>query len=486
MAEPVLASSPLETLIRRWFTADVRSLAAMRIGAAAVVLFDLWDRSQHLRAHYTDEGVLPRAILLAEADHWSRTLSLHLLGGSFAFQCGMFALTAVAATMLLLGWRTRLATIATYVLLVSLHARNPWVVFGGDFALKMVIFWGIFLPWGAVFSLDRRRGRARGEPDPPLEVCSTGVAAAMIQIAIVYFFTAILKTGAPWRSEFTAIYWALSLEDHVGLLGPWIYGHPALMKALTAGSILVEFAAPFLLFLPFWTRAGRIAALIGVTGLHLGILTTMRVGFFPVISIVALLVFVPGSVWGTPREAHRAPAAPPRRGALADLAMLAPVVLIGYVFAWNVGFPAPLGVPGTVLGIHQGWDMFAPEPRTDDGFWVLVGTLSDGRQVDLMRGGAPIVWERTMALRGERVRKFYSRLQEKRGGKELRGFTAHLCRSWKPEQLGGASLVRVEPLFVRERNLPDYGRGSQVRIALDPLDCPAAPADADARAGAAR
>jgi hypothetical protein len=432
------APSPRQwTFLRRLFTADVRSLAAMRIGTALVVLFDLWDRAQHLTAHYTDAGVLPRAIFLAESTHWIRALSFHLLGGSFAFQAALFLLSAAVAALLLVGYRTRLATIATYVLLVSLHARNPFVLFGGDSMLKMTLFWGMFLPWGAVFSLDRRRAARHGVPPPSLDVCSTGVAASMIQIGIVYLFTALTKTGAAWRTDFTAIYWALSIEDYVGWLGPGLYAHPGWMKALTAFSFGIAAASPLLLFLPFWTRPARMVAILGLAGLHFGILLTMRIGFFPVICIVTLFQFFPGTWWDLlGRRFRRArpeaqSTAPERTGGLAALIACLPLLLIGYVLAWNVGLPAPLlRAPGRVLAIHQSWRMFAPSPFTDNGWFVLVGTLADGRQVDLMRGGAPVDWtERHVKLRGERVRKFYRRLYEKRGRAELRGFGAYLCRS---------------------------------------------------------
>ena len=45
-------------LLRETFTADLRSLALMRILTGACVAFDVLYRARDLEAHYTDAGVL--------------------------------------------------------------------------------------------------------------------------------------------------------------------------------------------------------------------------------------------------------------------------------------------------------------------------------------------------------------------------------------------------------------------------------------------
>jgi hypothetical protein len=67
------------------FAADLRSLAAFRVALALVVLLDLASRASDLSAHYTDTGVLPRAVLLGHDDLLSPwTFSVNLIsGGTF-------------------------------------------------------------------------------------------------------------------------------------------------------------------------------------------------------------------------------------------------------------------------------------------------------------------------------------------------------------------------------------------------------------------
>ena len=68
------------------------------------------------------------------------------------------------AVALLVGYRTRLATIGSWILLASIHVRLPVVINAGDTLLRVLLFWSIFLPLGAMWSVDARRGRPVAAP----------------------------------------------------------------------------------------------------------------------------------------------------------------------------------------------------------------------------------------------------------------------------------------------------------------------------------
>src|SRR2546428_1961581 len=98
MTSPQDSSSALHwpsRLAQRLFAIDARSLAAFRVGLALVVLFDLATRARDLRAHYTDDGVLPRATLLTLMPH--SPMSLHMLSGDVWFEAVLFLVTAGCA-----------------------------------------------------------------------------------------------------------------------------------------------------------------------------------------------------------------------------------------------------------------------------------------------------------------------------------------------------------------------------------------------------
>ena len=59
-----------------------------RIGLGGLLLLDLALRAFDLRAHYTDDGVLPRA--LVPPGTWDVGWSLHRLGGGSGFEAALF------------------------------------------------------------------------------------------------------------------------------------------------------------------------------------------------------------------------------------------------------------------------------------------------------------------------------------------------------------------------------------------------------------
>jgi hypothetical protein len=142
--------------LRELVSIDLRSLAALRVALALLLLCDLATRAPWLRLHHSDEGVWPRGV--ADAP-WH--FSLYRLGG-LGTASVLHAVAALCALLLLAGWRTRLATAASWLLLVSLQVANPLLTNNGDILLRMLLLWGMFLPLGARWSLDARRRRERG------------------------------------------------------------------------------------------------------------------------------------------------------------------------------------------------------------------------------------------------------------------------------------------------------------------------------------
>src|SRR5262245_4402773 len=127
MGDPAVAPSALA----RWWAGaagiDPRSLALFRIGISAVLLCDLISRAGDLRAHYTDWGILPRwaVVTWLGPGAW---LSPYLWRDGATWAAALLALTAAAATGLLLGWRSRVMAGICFVLVSALHARNPAIV----------------------------------------------------------------------------------------------------------------------------------------------------------------------------------------------------------------------------------------------------------------------------------------------------------------------------------------------------------------------
>ena len=98
------------------FTLDLRSLALFRIGVAVVILLDLFERSKDFIAHYTDEGIVPRDVFLEKYHHWWE-ISFHLISGNVLYQGLLFVIAVIFAILLLLGFKTKISAIISWIFL---------------------------------------------------------------------------------------------------------------------------------------------------------------------------------------------------------------------------------------------------------------------------------------------------------------------------------------------------------------------------------
>jgi Vitamin K-dependent gamma-carboxylase len=186
-------------------------------------------------------------------------------------------------------------TVAVWVVLLSIQWRNPLVLNDGDVLLRLLLFWGMFLPLGACWSVDRALKAV--PPRLSMRFLSLATVGLFMQVAFMYWFTAIQKSGPEWRSDGTAIYYALSLDQTVTPIGTYLLNFPELLEMLTLNTILLEAFGPFLLFFPLFTGPVRTGAVLAFMSLHFGIWLTMDIGIFPWISAFCMVCFLPGWFW---------------------------------------------------------------------------------------------------------------------------------------------------------------------------------------------
>lgn len=292
--------------LTRPFSLDLRSLALLRIGLGTVLVVDLINRGLWLRAHYTDFGVMPRPALLDTV--WdSAWLSIHLSSGAFWPTAALFLIAGAFAIALVVGYRTTIASVVSWFLLISLQARNPMVLQGGDIVLRLAMFWAIFLPLGARWSVDAALD-PEGEPTGATanRYVSVATLAYVAQLGYIYLFAALLKDSPEWRTEFSAAYYALSLDQFRTPIGDWLWRQPeAVLEVLTMVTFGLEaygwglLLAP-LLTLPFFERSHAFWRLVAVAlfvGMHMSFAVTMRLGLFSYIVSVAWLALLPGWFW---------------------------------------------------------------------------------------------------------------------------------------------------------------------------------------------
>lgn len=283
--------------LQRWWrecaTVDLRGLAALRVLLGLVILVELGLRLTDLSAFYSDAGVLPRVTLIEVAD--IDRLSLLLAAGDAWWSGALIVAAWLAAAAFTLGWRTRAATLALFLLVASIQSRNPLILIGGDILIMALLLWSLFLPMAARWSADA----ALATTPPPVSNRhrSPAAFALLLQVVSVYFFSAALKHGDAWWPDGTAVYYALELERYATALGRWLQGFPSLTRALTYFVYFLEWGAPLLVFAPIATRAFRLAAFALLMLMHLGFLLCLELGHFPWVSFAALMALTTPVLW---------------------------------------------------------------------------------------------------------------------------------------------------------------------------------------------
>lgn len=275
------------------FTIDLRALGALRIAVGCLLLADLYLRSGDWLTFLGPGGVYPPSLGKALAEPWR--LSLYWLFPTALGAKILGGLAALAAMALVLGLRPWLATFASFLLLASLHNANPLVLQGGDNLLLLLLFWGLFLPWGARLALASAVQRPSAEAPPShLSIASS---ALIFQILAVYFFSAFLKNGDAWLVDGTAIYYALSQNQFAAYLAPYWANWHSLTVPLSRYVWWLELLAPLLALWPTRSPLPRTLAALGLMTLELGFILNLKIGLFPFISLASLLVLLPSAFW---------------------------------------------------------------------------------------------------------------------------------------------------------------------------------------------
>lgn len=259
---------------RFWLTnEDPRGIAVFRIVFAFFVLANvngMWEFFEYL---YTDEGIFTTDVArqvfakeqfagfgdgLGEDDPWGfydiegfwqflkgPKYSLLFFWDSPSFFWAHLWAFEIAGFCFLIGFRTRLMGVLTWFLMNSILVRNSLAWEGTEIVYRVMLTYLILARSGHAYSVDnwlrcrklRREGRLseRGGPGggagaPPSEEHKNGLEPVyrlipsfprkliMLQLAVIYIVTGLLKNGSVWLAG-DSLYYALNL-DHFYRLPP--------------------------------------------------------------------------------------------------------------------------------------------------------------------------------------------------------------------------------------------------------------------------
>jgi hypothetical protein len=340
----------------------------------------------------------------------------------------------VAYAMLLLGFRTKLAQILSFVCVLSLHTRGSFVGNGGDIVLGELALWTAFLPTGRRYSLDALIETERSLT-PPNEaptvpgartpVVSVAVLGLCLQLAAIYLFNALNKTGTTWH-EGSAVHYVLFHSGIVTPIGDWARGFMTfgLSKVLTYGAWGIEWLLPLLLLSPFAKLHARRLAVVLIFVLHTGFATFLNLGLFVPAMLAFAVHFAPAQDFDALERFFRRRGAPsfvralveraervarflarrprldpsettrnlkPRLVALREgTAAVLVVLLLAQVLLDNAAItrvrrgrePELMNAAAQYLRFIQSWGMFAPDADKIDMNVFVDAVTVDGRHVD--------------------------------------------------------------------------------------------------------
>ena len=410
------------------FSIDLRSLAATRIAAGVYLFCDVVQRMGDASAHYSDSGVFP---LEALREWWDGKLwwmlTLHSLDSGAGWPLFVFGIQLIFALLMIIGFQSRFAVTMSWLLLVSMQNRNPMILHGGDQMLRATMFWLMFLPVGARWSLDGSNAIRRAYGQPVTEtMTSIATAGLLLQTTIVYLSTAFLKNSKEWWSEGSAMYYALNIEQFRLPLGGIAKNFPPIVLRLSTWSTLAyEILAPLIVY----SRRPlvRTLTILSAFVFHLGFVALlMDVGPISIASCILWIPFLPGTAWeyigkqASLRPLRKtltqavAPAAAWRAQRIARwvknekpvpiiqtsiVGQVIAALSLLYIVHWNAYNLNPslkqlLTPVANTLRLDQYWGMFAPKPMHDDGWFSMVAVLDDGSRLDLFQDGRTHTFKR--------------------------------------------------------------------------------------------
>jgi hypothetical protein len=470
----------LKAWLEQAFGLDLRSLAVLRIGLALVLIYDLFCYLATARIFLSDQGILPRFELMLFGSH-PFGFSLHLMGGWWVYQVVLILVQVALAVALLVGWRTRLVTFLSWLMLLGLHQRNPYLLFGGDVWLRANLFWAIFLPWGSRWSVDSW-GRARG----PERVLSLASAGLIVQACLVWGVAGFTKTDPSWTSDGTAIAYALQAKDVAGPWSEFFLYFPNLLAMLTYGVILLETVGVFLLFSPLKIGPLRTLMVVIFVAFHFGIYLGMGLHTFGFIGAFTATGLLPTWAWRrrplrlisvrTDRWFHRyrpgrdwapvtRPSSPWVRGALAVVLVNSLLLNVPY-FVRDFRLPRASSALALALGLEQRWTLFAPAPPRQGTVLEVEGLDSQGQIVPLTDRGTRREGPFTMsaAFSIMRFRQFGLCLTTRPSNPSLaRAYARYVSQQWGQER---TRLKEVRIYLISQPILPRYEDSPPLRTLL--------------------
>lgn len=276
--------------------ASPRPLGILRIGLSLVLLAQAFLIRGSIFDFFSHDGLVQGEL----ADYLSTpgtpkiSWLVHAVAGlgiseSFCIQatCLVYVLSL---GLLAVGLFTRTASILTWTLHWTLMNTGYTTAYGVDLYAHVFLFYLMWIPAGAAFSLDVLWGRRSSEASTPARL---GLRVIQLHLCITYLCSGIEKASGIqwWNGEL--LWRALMLPVYRQWDMSWLAQWPLLSKLGGWSTLLFELG--YCVFI--WPKATRKLWVAAIVSLHLGIAIFLGLGLFGL--IMCVLTF---SVFGIAAE----------------------------------------------------------------------------------------------------------------------------------------------------------------------------------------
>ncbi|GAA4905245.1 vitamin K-dependent gamma-carboxylase-like protein [Actinomycetospora succinea] len=270
---------------RFWFAPrSTAPVEVLRIGFGLVATVWMLSLVPVLDPFFGNGGVIPTRM---ELPFGGWTLFTLVQGSPLIWVLWLAGL--LGAVALTVGFQTRVAALAVFVVMMSVTRTAPLAFNAGDGLIRLVAFYMVLMPAGSAASVDRWRADPAGMWTFPHRA-PWALRLAQIQLSVIYISTVWEKAGgALWRDG-TAVSYAVRIGEVSRLPVPsFVTNSPLFAELATYGTLAAELAIGILV----WNRAARPWVLALGVLLHLSIELTLAVGFFSSTIVTLYLAFLP-------------------------------------------------------------------------------------------------------------------------------------------------------------------------------------------------
>ncbi len=354
-------------LLRDYYLSfDRRVLGFTRLMLGFFLVMDLCHRGRWWKEMYSTEGVLPNNVNLYRPQAWGAFTIFNAFSSPLELQVFWVFMLAVFGC-LLVGYKTKIMQVLSLVLVTGMNGRVLLIENGGYVVQNLLLLWTCFLPLGDRFSLDallasmkRRREASADELNDRSDVLTPEQQKPhvtvmgfilMIQLAAIYFFNVIHKTGANWKNG-TAVHYVIYVDRMatplVAAVRDYIPNWAILF--MTKATLSFEAGIPVALLSPLGRVWSKRLAIVMLNALHIAFGFTFCLGPFAWSCCIFSTLLFSAEDWDiageTMRREHRArtvlfdPASP---GALLICRLLKRFDRLE-LLTFEEGEPGPLGL----------------------------------------------------------------------------------------------------------------------------------------------